>query len=258
MGWFCEVCKITLKHCTTKTITRHNGSVKHTKNLVKNTKDVSNTNETFGITCEKIICDINHILFPDQLKKRVVETRFTDQLHKNLNHILKTNNLKIKKYSGDIDDRVDFVLVNGQTMSVKTNLNSDKICPQMIGQTTRKKFCSYFNIPSDSPEIIKKWILNNHQKLLSNYFEHTFCCDYLLWINEKTAECKLITRPNVVYFPNVSFTRSLNNWNESNTLKIQLTEKSKPMTLGEFQFHRNRNCIKFRFNLLNLIKLISD
>jgi hypothetical protein len=28
--------------------------------------------------------------------------------------------------------------------------------------------------------------------------------------------------------------------------------------LGEFQFHRNRNCIKFRFNLLNLIKLISD
>jgi hypothetical protein len=280
MVWTCSVCEITLKHSTSKSIDRHNSSARHAKQLAKkeapkqtktnktnkttkttkNTKntesDQKSTNETFGITCEKIICDIHQVLFPSEMKRRVVETRFTTQLKKNLEAVLKTNGLVVEKYSGNTDDKVDFILTNGKTLSVKTNLQSDKVCPQIIGQTTRKKFCSYFNIFSDSQDVIKEWIFDNHQKILEEYFRHTFCCDYLLWVNEQTAECKLISKPKTIRFNNTTFTRSLDKWNESNTVKIQ-TPTNKCISLGEFQLHRNRNCIKFRFNLMTLIKLIS-
>lgn len=255
MAWTCSICEITLKHSSSKSIDRHKSSIRHTK-LLKKKQTPKTTNETFGITCEKIICDIHNIIFPTEMKKRVVETRFTTELKKNLETVLEYNCLSIKKYSGNFDDKVDFILSNNKTLSVKTNLQSDKICPQIIGQTTRKKFCSYFNILSDSHDIIKKWIFDNRQKILEEYFRHTFCCDYLLWVNEQTAECKLISRPKIVPFLNTTFTRSLDKWNESNTVKIQI-QTNKYVSLGEFQLHRNRNCIKFRFNLKTLIKLIS-
>jgi hypothetical protein len=45
------------------------------------------------------------------------------------------------------------------------------------------------------------------------------------------------------------FTRGLGEWKESTTLKIG--NKS----IGEFQIHNNRDCIKFRFNIETLISL---
>lgn len=271
MSWFCETCKITLKRSSEKIIARHNASARHlkcstpkpssrSKKTPKNseiTDKPKGTNETFGITCEKIICDINRVLFPEEMKNRVVETRFTSRLQKNLEQVFKSNRITVQKYSGDSDDRVDFILTDGKTLSVKTNLQSDKICPQIIGQTTRKKFCNFFNLPTQSPDEIKKWIVENIDTLLTSYYKHTFCCDYLLWVNEQTAECKLIPKPKTIHFSYLTFTRTLENWNESNTVKIQTSTHSKPTSLGEFQLHRNRNCIKFRFNLLTLIKLIS-
>jgi adenine-specific DNA-methyltransferase len=41
------------------------------------------------------------------------------------------------------------------------------------------------------------------------------------------------------------------NWNESSTVKYQQN------TLGEFQIHKKRDCVKFRFNIINLLKIIN-
>ena len=47
-----------------------------------------------------------------------------------------------------------------------------------------------------------------------------------------------------------TFTKNLENWNESNTVKYY------GITIGEFQVHNNRNCLKFRFDMKNLIELL--
>lgn len=50
-----------------------------------------------------------------------------------------------------------------------------------------------------------------------------------------------------------SFTKEkLEEWNESNTVKY------KGISIGEFQVHKARDCYKFRFNLENLEKVVSD
>lgn len=215
------------------------------------------TTETFGITTEKMLCDISNIPFPVTMANRVMETRFTTRLRNNLVYVLNSQGIVIESYSGNVDDKVDFVLKGGKTLSVKTNLKGDKICPQLIGQATRKTFCLYFDIPlSWSSVQIKQWIMSNDVHVLSNYYHNIFCCDYLLWVNEYNAECRLIAKPDLINFPNVSFSRSAETWNESNTVRVNIKGELKPSTLGEFQFHQHRNCIKFRFKLDTLLKMI--
>jgi hypothetical protein len=204
------------------------------------------TNETFGITCERLICELQGIPFPAEMVARTMETRLTTRLRENLSKVFGEYNIVACEYSGNVDKQVDFRLADGKTLSVKTNLRGDKICPQLIGQTTRERFDRCFGVNGDR----KEWIMHHVEEMLPTYFDHAFCCDYLLWINEHTAECRIIPKPRRVEFRGIYFTRTLEAWNESNTVKMG------KLTLGEFQVHRNRNCIKFRFNLLNLLNLL--
>lgn len=205
------------------------------------------TNETFGVTCERLICDLQGIPFPLEMISRTMETRLTTRLRENLLAVFAQHNIVVQEYCGNTNKKVDFKLADGKTLSVKTNLRGDKICPQLIGQTTRERFDRCFGINGDR----KEWIMQHVEEMLPTYFDHAFCCDYLLWINEHTGECRIIPKPRRVSFRDIHFTRTLEAWNESNTVKIG------KLSLGEFQVHRNRNCIKFRFNLLNLLKLLN-
>ena len=49
---------------------------------------------------------------------------------------------------------------------------------------------------------------------------------------------------------NFSFTKTLENWNESNTIKYSVSNNEKPISIGEFQVHKNRNCFKFRIQTI--------
>ena len=93
-----------------------------------------------------------------------------------------------------------------------------------------------------------------------NYFEshalklYLFDCDYLLWIYQNRAEYKYKILSNEITFKfdksKFTFTRNIDNWNESNTVKYC------GIPIGEFQVHKNRNCLKFRFIMKNLIEIL--
>jgi hypothetical protein len=183
------------------------------------------TNETFGITCERLICELQGVQFPIEMLVRTMETRLTARLRENLLAVFDQYNIVVREYCGNIDKRVDFKLADGKTLSLKTNLRGDKICPQLIGQTTRERFDRCFGVSGDR----KAWIMHHVEEMLPTYFDHAFCCDYLLWINEHTAECRIIPKPRRVSFRDIHFTRTLEAWNESNTVKMG------KITLGEFQ-----------------------
>lgn len=138
-------------------------------------------------------------------------------------------------------------------LSAKTtkNKSSFKICPQVIGQPTKKKFCEHFGLDSlMTNQEIKLYIQTNIEKLLDEYFKYTFDCpiifyneaNNLLWLIKKHTN---IDWDNcIIKFGHVERDKE---WNESTSIIIN------GYSMGEFQIHNHRDNIKFRWNLYNLI-----
>ena len=136
-------------------------------------------------------------------------------------------------------------------LSAKTTKKDFKVCPQVIGQPSKKKFCEHFEIDiSLTSEQIKEYIVTNIEKLLKTYFEYTFYCP-IIYYNEHSNVLWLIKNHTNIDWDNCiiefSHIKKNKNWNESTSVTIN------GYSMGEFQFHNHRDNIKFRWNLGNLI-----
>jgi hypothetical protein len=243
----------------------------YNKNL--KTKIINKTNnESFGITCEYILCNLYKL-------DNNLYNRINHNYVQNLNLVLKEfkiefqkkHNLKCYNFIGYKNNDTDFLCKENNTnknisLSVKSNINNNNLlCPQYIGQCSIKSFINKINkihcfkcntIKKHTKFQIKKFIIKNINHLFNIYFNNLFKCDYLLWIKHnnknKNINYNLIKKPKKIKLNNnlFSFTKNLYTWKESNTLKYN------NKTIGLFQIHNNRDCIKFRFNLKNLLELI--
>jgi hypothetical protein len=151
---------------------------------------MTRNNETLGITVEYLICKKYNLDFNLQ-PERVSE-------FKNLDIIIEDaldSIGNIRSYEGWKNDEHDFILECGKKLSVKTNykIGNPKVCPQNIGQTTKKKFITYFGqqyhkISQKFPkhrkieDNIKDCILDNPSLFLKEYLLNLFNSDILLWI----------------------------------------------------------------------------
>lgn len=160
-------------------------------------------------------------------------------------------------HTGNTSREYDFQLTEGEgRLSVKTNKKARdcKICPQIIGQTTKKKFCQAFKLAADStPTDIKRFIEDQTPHLLTEYTKNTFHCP-ILYYNEGGNLLKIITLKTPIDWSTqeFTFTRKGEAWKESSTLKIA------GKAIGEFQIHGHRDGVKFRFNLYNLLGAFPD
>lgn len=152
----------------------------------------------------------------------------------------------------------------GETLrlSAKSNKNDYNVCPQTIGQPTRKRFCEIFGLASEqTDETLKQHILDNVQDMLAMYSGNTFDCT-ILYYHQKEGSMKLI-QPNKETpidwaKQTISFTQSTAaSWNECNTIRVEV-EPGVTKTIGSFQFHNKRNCIKFRWNINNLVSAFHE
>ncbi|MDC4183527.1 hypothetical protein [Mycoplasma bradburyae] len=167
---------------------------------------------------------------------------------------------------------IDFILEEGKTLSVKTNQKSKgNIAPQIIGQPTSKTYFKHFSnelkvrMPEfykQRMELFKKITLDNPLLVISKYWENLFKCDYLMYFYDfLDKDNKLKQKPEAIVFDKTapqkwvkdkfSFTKDINTWNESNTIKYD------GISFGEFQVHNNRDCFKFRFKLSGILKVLS-
>jgi hypothetical protein len=160
-------------------------------------------------------------------------------------------------HTGAKSQLYDFTSADGsQYLSVKTALTEKtcKVCPQVIGQPSRGVFAFNFGLSSDATnDDIKKYIEENVASMMSKYIEKTFPCPMLVYSRD-TDNCQIIT---MTQFPDWShsiftFTRLGTDWNESSSLKIA------GRTIGEFQIHNHRSCIKFRWNQKGLFETFPD
>jgi hypothetical protein len=141
-------------------------------------------------------------------------------------------------------------------LSAKTTKKDGKVCPQVIGQPSKKKFCTYFGLPDTiTMENIKSHIELNTAAMLDVYFNYTFDCP-IVYYNQKTSKLLFIINNHKIDWTavDIQFSHKIKNkaWNESSTISVDGT------TIGEFQVHNHRDCIKFRWCFEKLIQMFAD
>lgn len=245
--------------------------------LVQNVSQVKepkrkNHNECLGRTVEYFISkmyfdskddeNIDKIFKPELINLKLIEKDME------LFEKLKTH-YPYLKYTGNNDNKYDFKYIDiddnekNKYVSVKTNFNGKKVCPQVIGQTTFKKYKSYFKIDEhcDIPTL-KEYITEYIDILLKIYLKYTFHCDIIYYFKERKKNSLQIikydeSRLNNIEFEKgfISFSHIKNNkiWNESSTVYYTLNDKT--ISIGEFQIHNNRDNIKFRWHFDKIVKI---
>lgn len=226
------------------------------------------SNEQTGMWTEKILCDILKVSFNSK-RDYINAIDYPFKLFKDLNFTIKPilDKLQIKQHVGNRNESFDFLTDTGDHVSLKTNTNGFKVCPQTIGQTTLQKLNQYFKTECNK-EQFKEYIMTNCEFILNEYLKNTFICKHLINIKYDTGKvyyfCKenipltqdaLADKVPILQNTELEFTNTLLNWNESNTVKIKVNDQF--ISLAEFQIHNNRNCIKCRFNFDTIIKLIN-
>lgn len=164
----------------------------------------------------------------------------------------------ILKHIARNQNRYDFECVGYEhiKLSAKTTKKNGKICPQVIGQPTKKTFCEFFNVDkSYDLNQIKIYIENNVSYMLEKYISTTFDCPILYYNEYKNLVLLIKLKENINWEKcNINFSHKIKNkvWNESSSIIVN------GISIGEFQVHNHRNCIKFRWILEKLLDLFKD
>lgn len=223
-------------------------------------------NETLGISIENAICNLFDLDKPNHLEHRSdpeIERKSKEVIIEAFNNMPKP----IKYVGAEKGERgsqskspVDFILEGNKTLSLKTNIGN-RVCPPEIGQPSIETFKEHFayligDLEHFNKESFKELVFESIDDLMNKYLRYLFDCDYLLWIYKNRDSFKYKILSSDLHFEfkkeKFTFTRDLDDWNESNTVKYE------GINIGEFQVHKNRNSLKFRFDMRNLIKLLEE
>lgn len=231
-------------------------------------KSEKNNNETFGMSVEKAICEIYQL--ENNIDNKRTDKNIVDELKNKLKTYLDEKNIKMIEYVGGCGNKDDFLLDDGKTLQVKSNYgSSDKVCPPKIGQCTKRTFINNIvrqinkNIEIDDEKKIKKFIMENDKQILKLYIEAYYTSDLILYIKKLKNKNYFITIYDKINFNDeilndciITFTKSLENWKESCTMKIKYNEKD--YSIGKYQIHSHRDGVKFRFNRNNFHNLMEN
>lgn len=215
-------------------------------NILSSSSESEINNENLGKEFEKAVCIYYDIEFKGNFKYSIENAkRLAERLTP-----LKELWAPSAEHTANNRSSHDFTyLCDGLSrhLSLKTNKSSGgKVCPQVIGQPTSKTFRKHFGLSEDVN--IKDYITNNFPSMLEKYWNNAYDVP-MLYYNEKEDKIYYI-KPS--YYPefekeHLTLGKVGKDWNESTTLKY------KGETIGEFQLHNHRDCIKFRWNHKNLM-----
>lgn len=217
------------------------------------------SSETVGIITEMMLCKAFNLEFNTKRSNYTV----IEEISQDVSHSLRDyfgKKLVLKEHLGHKNEYYDFLSDTGKTVSVKTNITGNKVCPQNIGQVSLKRFREKTNFSQvNSSQDFKDLVFNNTLELLGIYLQNLFCCDTTLHFQynsgKTTAYQKTSQAISLIPGLQYKFTKTPETWNESNTMSVKVGEKFK--SLVEFQVHNKRDCLKARFNTETLELMIN-
>lgn len=214
------------------------------------------SNERVGITLEYLLA-MKYKLPGNYYTHRFKPSKPLDKIIDTVHSILQNEKIVLKEYSGPLNTYYDFKTEEGNTLSLKSNFKGYKVCPQTIGQISKEKWLNKFQCNSTTTTTDHKVVfMTNKELIVKEYWRNLFPCDHNIWIRYENQDWKATyihkstTTTTPFFTNNLETTRTLEQWVESNTVKYQ------GKSIGEIQIHRNRNCIKFRFNMSNCLKFL--
>lgn len=212
----------------------------------KYTTDKKLLTEDLGKIFEMAICLLYNTDYDGKYKYSMVEAEGIKERIAKLKDVF-TGEIKHIAKNGS---KYDFVSTDGRHLSAKTTKRDGKVCPQVIGQPSKKKFCTFFGLGELANEQIKEYIIENVGGLLDTYLQHTFDCP-IIYYNKAKNEVLFVKLKEKIHWENITFSHALKNkaWNESTSIKMN------NVTIGEFQIHNNRDGIKFRWSFKNMLDL---
>ena len=236
-------------------------------------------NETIGISAEVAVANTFNVPINSEYEARA-DSAVVALLKKDVYEIFERECLPYPiEHVAEKQNPIDLILEDGTTLSIKTNQRAlGKVAPQIIGQPTSKTYFEYFDdyldieVPVSNEEKIKLFkeiSINEIETVMQHYLDKLFECDHLLYFYDvldrnnrlkNSYQYLYIKKGNIKLDLNkrhFKFTQTIDSWVEGCTVKY-ITDEGKNLTIGEFQAHRNRDCLKFRFNMKNLLKLIDS
>mgnify|MGYP000200119709 CR=1 FL=1 len=211
-------------------------------NVLKYTHRFNNT-EQLGILVERAMCDIVKIPFNTKRKYDSLPGDVVNDISETVGPVLKKMKLQ---HVGNLNTTYDFVnSENNTTISVKTLMKGNRICPQHIGQCSLNSLSSKLGKHFDKIETFKNYFMDNKIDMLTNYLVNCFCCDMTIIYKFDKGIVYIIRRRGDIKFTNelfLSTSKLLCDWNESNTVYVnELNLNEKRLSIGELQIHKNRN-----------------
>lgn len=230
-------------------------------------------NAELGMTIQKLICDKYDIIPYEKavaqfnasynasyksVSEKVIEKLFSEI---NLRPI-DCKTFAPSPKAGETLFPHNFILSNGKTLSIRTNLKGDKVAPRVVGQagieTLNEHFSDIVGYEIEDKNQIKKMVFENIHLMMPVFIDYIFLSDYTAWMQMTDGGDLVYTlfdRNSLVDInldrENFSFTRDLSTWSESTTLKY------KGKSLAEIQVHKNRT-FKFRFIMNSLSDLLVE
>lgn len=218
-------------------------------------------NADYGISLQKLICDfyeleINEYAF-EQFKANYNEAYekellplctkiFTAVGSKPIQLLTYTKKLVNSKQTTSPHN---FLLADGKTLSVRTTKTSDKVAPRSVGQAgfpvLNDYFADIFGEEITSQSDVRRMVVNHIHEILPIFIDNLFQSDYTILISRNDlSKMQIIRSSDVGQYTfareDFSFTRGLDKWTESTTLKYQ------GESIAEIQTHSERT-FKFRF-----------
>lgn len=138
-------------------------------------------------------------------------------------------------------------------LSAKSTKKTGKVAPQVIGQSTPKKFCELMGIEYTTDVNLKEYIQKNITSILPVLVSYTFDCP-TVYYNEKQDSIRYITLDKKIDWEKYEckWTCEWDKWENSSTLKIG------KVSLVEFQFHTTRKNMAIRWCYENFLTLFSE
>lgn len=223
-------------------------------------------NADYGLSMQKLICDMYEIEINDWAKAQF-NANYNDEYEKELKPIIgsifkeiNAKPVKLLTYSKEMTTGKqtisphNFLLDNGSTLSIRTVKNSNKVAPKTVGQAGYKILNEYFEEiygnRIETQEDIKKLVYENIHKMLPVFIENLFQSNYTVILSRKNGKkIQVINASDVTEYSfaraDFTFTRNLENWKESTTLKYY------GKSIAEIQTHKERS-FKFRFIISNM------
>lgn len=224
-------------------------------------KRAASNNADYGLTLQKIICDSYGLEVNDHAAAQFAsgyDGEYREELEKIIPLIFSgvgAMPVKLLTYTGELTHGLqmtsphNFLLDDGRTLSIRTTKTSDKVAPKTVGQAGFAVLNEYFGDVYGSEiknqEDIRRLVYNHIHEILPVFIDNLFQSDVTVFISRKnSSDIQVIRSEELASYSfdrrDFEFTRALDEWKESITLKYH------GKSIAEVQTHANRT-FKFRF-----------